>query len=50
MNWQIIIVAIIISVALLYVGRNFWRKAKSFTPKGGCGSDCGCSAKAKTVK
>jgi hypothetical protein len=50
MNLQIIIVAIIITAALLYVGRNFWRKAKSFSPKGGCGSDCGCDTKAKTVK
>jgi hypothetical protein len=50
MNWQIIIVAIIIGLALLYVGRNFLRKAKSFSPKGGCGSDCGCDVKGKAVK
>jgi hypothetical protein len=47
MDWQILIVIAIIVLALLYVGKNVWRKAKSFAPKGDCGADCGCDAKAK---
>jgi hypothetical protein len=48
MNWQILIVIAILALALLYVGRMFLRKTKSFTPKGGdCSNDCGCDTKAK---
>lgn len=43
MDFQIVIVAVIIVAALLYVGRMAWRKTKSFSSKtGSCGSDCGC--------
>ena len=48
MNWQTLIVIVIIALALGYVGKNVWRKAKSFAPKGDCGADCGCDAKSKT--
>jgi len=47
MDWQILIVIAIIALALLFVGKNVWRKAKSFVPKGDCGADCGCDAKGK---
>jgi FeoB-associated Cys-rich membrane protein len=50
MNWQIVIVAIIVLLAILFVGRNFLRKAKAFSPKGNCGSDCGCETKEKAIK
>jgi hypothetical protein len=50
MDIQIIIVAVIIILALLFVGKNVWRKAKSFAPKGDCGADCGCDAKGKAKK
>ncbi|HEY0427559.1 MAG TPA: FeoB-associated Cys-rich membrane protein [Pyrinomonadaceae bacterium] len=49
MNWQILIVIVIIALALLFVGRNFWRKTKSFSPKGNCGNDCGCGEKTKSI-
>lgn len=48
MDVQIIIVAVIIFLAVFFVGKNIWRKAKSFSPKGGCGASCGCDAKEKT--
>lgn len=47
MDLQTIIVAIILLLAGLYVGKMFLRKTKSFAPKGDCGSDCGCDAKVK---
>jgi len=47
MNWQIVIVAIIILLALLYVSKNLWLKAKSFSPKSSCATDCGCEKKSK---
>ena len=50
MNWQILIVMVIVALALLYVGANVWRKAKSFSPKGNCGTDCGCESKGKIAK
>lgn len=46
MNFQLIIVFVIIAFASAYFGLNIWRKSKSFTKKsGGCGSDCGCDTK-----
>jgi hypothetical protein len=46
MDFQIIIVALIILAALLYAGRNVWRKLKAFKPKQkSCGTDCGCGEK-----
>ncbi|MDQ3133002.1 MAG: hypothetical protein M3Q99_19905 [Acidobacteriota bacterium] len=27
-----------------------WRKVKSFSPKGSCGSNCGCGSVSKTSK
>ncbi|HEY0459672.1 MAG TPA: hypothetical protein VGC97_11095 [Pyrinomonadaceae bacterium] len=48
MDFQIIIVALIILAAVLYAGRIFLGKVQAFKPKAGsCGSDCGCESKAK---
>ncbi|MCU1291003.1 MAG: hypothetical protein JWN60_3232 [Acidobacteria bacterium] len=47
---QTIIVSVIILAALLYVGIQIAGKVKSFTPKGGCGSDCGCESSPKASK
>jgi FeoB-associated Cys-rich membrane protein len=44
---QTIIVSIIIIAAVIYVGSLLLKKAKSFSPKKSCGSDCGCEAKSK---
>ena len=51
MNFQNIIVAIIILAALVYVGTMLWNKMKSFAPKdSSCGADCGCEAKVKVKR
>ncbi|MGI8786365.1 MAG: FeoB-associated Cys-rich membrane protein [Pyrinomonadaceae bacterium] len=47
MDVQIIIVAVIVLAACLYVGQMIWRKTKSFSSKSSCGSDCGCEGKQK---
>jgi hypothetical protein len=47
MNFQNIIVGVIIFAALFYVGVNVWQKVKSFSGKSSCGTDCGCGTKAK---
>jgi hypothetical protein len=50
MNWQIVVVAIIIFSALFFVGKNFWRKARSFSAKSDCGAGCGCEAKSRPAE
>ncbi|MBA2494878.1 MAG: FeoB-associated Cys-rich membrane protein [Acidobacteria bacterium] len=51
MNWQVLIVGIIIFIALFYVGTNVWRKVKSFSGKSSCGTDdCGCGTKSSAKK
>ncbi len=45
MDIQTIIVAIIILIALLYVGKMLFAKVKSFSTKSNCGNDCGCDSK-----
>jgi len=42
MDFQTVIVAIIVFVALAYVGRRILHKTKSFSSKSSCGADCGC--------
>ncbi|NJM53190.1 MAG: FeoB-associated Cys-rich membrane protein [Blastocatellia bacterium] len=48
MDFQTIIVAIIIIIALLYVGKIVFLKIKSFSAKSNCGNDCSCSSKANS--
>jgi hypothetical protein len=49
MNWQAIIVGIIIFLAFLYAANMVWKRVKSFSPKASaCETDCGCEAKSKT--
>jgi len=45
MNWQLIVVGIIVLLAFLYTAKMVWQRVKSFAPKSGCGNDCGCEAK-----
>jgi hypothetical protein len=45
MEIQTIIVAIVIFIALFYVGKIALAKVKSFSAKSNCGNDCGCDAK-----
>ncbi|HXH69092.1 MAG TPA: FeoB-associated Cys-rich membrane protein [Pyrinomonadaceae bacterium] len=47
MNWQAIIVGVIIFLAFLYAANMVWKRVKSFSPKSACGTDCGCEAKSK---
>jgi hypothetical protein len=49
MDFQIVIVGVIILLALLYVGRAIFGKIKSFSPNQSCGSDCGCGVKDKKL-
>lgn len=52
MDFQVIIVALIVLLALLYVGKAVAQKLKSFSAKSSaCASDCGCGdAKANEKK
>jgi hypothetical protein len=49
MDFQTIIVAIILLLAALYVGKIFLRRTKSFDTKNDCGANCGCDNKAKNI-
>lgn len=42
MDWQIIIVSLIILAASAYVGRIAYLKITALSTKRGCGNDCGC--------
>ena len=47
---QLIIAAIVLT-AVAFVGRRVWNAiASARAPKGGCGSDCGCSTSAPRLK
>ncbi|HMS38987.1 MAG TPA: FeoB-associated Cys-rich membrane protein [Pyrinomonadaceae bacterium] len=49
MNFQNIVVGIVILGAIIYVGLMFWKKAKSFKPTNSvCADDCGCENKKKS--
>jgi len=52
MDFQIIIVGMIIAFASLYFGLMIWRKSKSFskTSTNNCGNDCGCSSKSASTQ
>jgi len=47
MNAQNIILILIVASALLYIASMVWKKVRSFSPKKGCDSDCGCGTSAK---
>jgi hypothetical protein len=47
MNWQFLIVLAIVSLAVFFIGKNLLLKAKSFSPKNSCASDCGCDSTQK---
>ncbi len=49
MDFQIVIVGIIVLLASLYVVRAILGKVKSFSPNRSCGSDCGCGVKDKKL-
>ena len=49
MEIQTIIVAIIILIALFYVGKMALAKVKSFSPKSNCGNDCSCDSKQSKI-
>lgn len=48
MNWQTWIVAVVVAVAVLYLGRQVWRTWRPKKP--GCGGGCGCSKAATPVQ
>lgn len=47
MDFQLIIVVVIIFLALLFASARFWRKVKSFLFKSSCSTNCGCERKEK---
>ncbi|MBK6723813.1 MAG: FeoB-associated Cys-rich membrane protein, partial [Acidobacteria bacterium] len=47
MNIQTIIVIAIIIAAALYAGSLVAKRVLSFSPKKGCGTDCGCNGASK---
>lgn len=47
MEFQAIIVGLVVLISLLFIGRYLILKAKSFSSKSNCEVDCGCSTKAK---
>jgi hypothetical protein len=49
MDFQIIIVAVIIAAALFYVGRMLLKKVRATGKGSSCEIDCGCGSKSKNV-
>lgn len=49
MSVQLIIVIAIIAAAVIYTGRSLMRKRHAFSPKAGCGDDCGCNTPSKKL-
>ncbi|MEQ1603610.1 MAG: FeoB-associated Cys-rich membrane protein [Pyrinomonadaceae bacterium] len=49
MNVQTIIALAIILAAALYAGRVMAKRVRSFSPKTGCGDDCGCNGASKKL-
>jgi len=48
MDFQTIIVAVIILAALVFAGNSLRRKIEAFKPKANsCGADCGCGGREK---
>ena len=50
LDLQNIIAILILGGALAYAAVMFWKKTRSFSKKGACADDCGCSSKTKTPK
>ena len=48
MDWQLVIVALMVLVAALYLGRRSWRTWR--VSKSGCAGSCGCASKAKPAE
>ncbi|MFT3745581.1 MAG: FeoB-associated Cys-rich membrane protein [Pyrinomonadaceae bacterium] len=49
MNLQTIIVIAIIIAALAYAAVMIKKRVRSFSPKPGCGDDCGCNGASKKL-
>jgi hypothetical protein len=47
MNIQLLIVIVIVALAASFVASSMWAKRKAFSPKTGCGTDCGCGNSGK---
>jgi hypothetical protein len=48
MDWQALVVGVLIAVAVVYLGRQTWRTW--FAPSGGCGGGCSCPGKKAEAK
>ncbi len=49
MDIQLLIVIAIVAAAVAYGALILFRKRRSFSTKGGCASDCGCSGASKKL-
>ena len=43
MDWQLVSVAMIVAIAIMYLGRTYWRGWRG--SKSGCQGGCGCASK-----
>ncbi|MBV9216584.1 MAG: FeoB-associated Cys-rich membrane protein [Acidobacteria bacterium] len=50
MSFQLIVVLAIILVAVFFAGSKLLSKRRSFSTKGDCGEDCGCSSGGKKLR
>ena len=44
---QYVIVALILAVAMFFVGRSLYHRTRSFSKSSGCDAGCGCGGKSK---
>lgn len=49
MDMQTLVVITILVVAIGYAGFLVVKKTKAFSPKSGCGTDCGCNGASKKL-
>lgn len=48
MDWQLVLVSLIVLVAAVYLGRRSWRTWRG--SKSGCGGSCACASKPKAAE
>lgn len=49
MDWQFVVVGIIIGIAAFFVGRRFFNKIVAARKNAACDIECGCDSKSKGV-
>lgn len=49
MDWQLIIVGLVIGIAVFFIGRRTLNKISAARKSSACDLDCGCGSKSKKV-